>query len=81
MAGCWSKIRERRRELDLSQAELARALSLARGWPPRSLHRSQVARWEKPGGPEPQQWRPYLEQVLDIELSGYRDQTPAVSTR
>ncbi|HEY8984267.1 MAG TPA: XRE family transcriptional regulator [Streptomyces sp.] len=35
-----------------------------------------MARWEKPDGPEPTDWRPYLEQVLEIDLSGYRDQTP-----
>ncbi|KPI09496.1 hypothetical protein OK074_3302 [Actinobacteria bacterium OK074] len=69
-------IRERREALGLSQAGLARALSIARGWHPRALHRSQVARWEKPNGPEPKDWRPYLEQVLHIDLYGYRDQTP-----
>lgn len=76
MAGCAGAIRKRRTELGLSLAQLARLLSIARGWHPQTLHRSQVARWEKPDGPEPKEWRPYLEQVLDIDLSGYRDQTP-----
>ncbi|WJV49888.1 XRE family transcriptional regulator [Streptomyces flavofungini] len=62
----------------MSQADLARELSAARGWPPRgpgSLCKSQVARWEN-RAVEPKDWRPYLEQVLDLNGSGYCDLTP-----
>lgn len=71
------RIRAAREAAGLTQAGLADRLNEAAGegdYGGCTAH--QVYRWEK-GLRGPKRWRPFLEQVLDLDLGGYRDQTPS----
>ncbi|WP_327292403.1 helix-turn-helix domain-containing protein [Streptomyces sp. NBC_01198] len=68
------RIRERRKQLRLSQGGLGKELSKARWGVTDGCSAHTVYRWET-GQRTPQDWRPYLEQVLGIDLSGYGETT------
>lgn len=59
----------RARRPKCSQARLADELSVARWGSPGLLDRQQVYRWEA-GRRVPREWLPFLEQVLQVDLSG-----------
>ncbi|WP_206325911.1 MULTISPECIES: helix-turn-helix transcriptional regulator [unclassified Streptomyces] len=61
------RIRTAREKRGWSQIRLAKELSTARWGVEDYLGRQQVYRWEK-GGRAPKDWRPFIEQVLDISL-------------
>jgi transcriptional regulator with XRE-family HTH domain len=67
-------IRERRKELRLSQAELGKRLSKARWGVSDGVPAHTVYRWET-GRRSPKLWLPFLEQVLNVDLSGYGEDT------
>lgn len=70
-----SVIRTSREELGLSRVELARKLNEAAGYDARTgpCTSDQVKRWEA-NKRKPERWRPHIETVLELDLSGYRGQ-------
>ncbi len=69
-----ARIRERRLELRLSQADLGKALSRARWGQADGCSGHTVYRWET-NQRTPRDWLPFLERVLAIDLSGYGETT------
>lgn len=71
-------IRSAREAARLSRAELARKLNESAGYDPRTgpCTADQVKRWETDKR-RPERWRRHVESVLNLDLSGYRGQSPA----
>ena len=62
-----------------SQQRLADELSIARWGRTGFLDRQQVYRWET-GRREPEEWRPFIEQALGIDLSGQAEAQQSADT-